>query len=432
MRKQKKSQYPIRVIALGFLAVILLGSMLLCLPFCVRDGVRVSYIDALYTATSAVCVTGLSVFDVGSTFTPIGQLFIALMIQIGGLGVAAVGTGLILAMGKKVRLSGRNMLREAMNLSSGGGIIGFLKTVFLTTLAIELVGAALSFTVFIRYYPPLKAIGVSLFHSVSSFNNAGFDILGGGDSLISYSGNVMLNLTTCALIICGGIGFLVLRELIDKRFRWRALSMHTKIVLTVTAALVAAGTLLFRLTEDMTWLQSLFQSVTARTAGFCTYPLGAFSNAGLIVMCFLMFVGASSGSTGGGVKTTTLYTLLQGIKTSATNKSEKAFRYSLPQEAFRKAAVIAVSGFIIVIAAAFALSLTDPEIPLRDVLFESVSAFSTAGLSTGITAGLSVGGKIVSICVMYIGRLGPLTIASLWYFTSGERIRYPQGNITIG
>lgn len=432
MRKLKKGLSPIRVIALGFVAVILIGSLLLCLPISIRDGRSIRYIDALYTATSAVCVTGLSVFDTGTTFTAIGQLFIAVMIQIGGLGVAAIGTGLILAMGKKVRLSERNMIREAMNLSSGAGIVKYIKSVFLTTVIFELSGALLCLPVFLKQYPPIKAIGISLFHAVSAFNNAGFDVLGSGDSLMRYNGSFMLNAVTCVLIVFGGIGFLVIHELIGKKFHWKKLSMHSKIVLTVTAVLIAGGALVFKLTEGMTWLEAVFQSVTARTAGFSTYPIGSFSNAGLIIMCLLMFVGASSGSTGGGIKTTTLYTLLQGIKTSATNKSEKAFRYSLPPEAFRKAAVIAATGLFVVILGVFSLTLTDPEVPMRDALFETVSAFSTAGLSTGITGGLSTGGKLISIVLMYIGRLGPLTIASLWYFTNGERIRYPEGNISIG
>ncbi len=432
MLKFIKKQPPVRILAAGFAIVILLGSLLLCLPFSVKSGVSISYIDALYTSTSAVCVTGLATVDPGSTFTPIGQAIIAILIQIGGLGVAAIGTGIIIAVGKRLNLKSSNVLREAMNLDAGKGIAHFLRTVFLITLVFELVGAALCFIVFVQDYPPLQAVGISLFHSISAFNNAGFDILGTGQSLIPYYGNAMLNIVTCLLIIFGGIGFLVIGELISKRFSWKKLSMHTKIVITVTLTLIISGTLLIKLTENITWLGAFFQSVTSRTAGFCTYNIGTLSNAGLMTILFLMFIGASSGSTGGGIKTTTLFALLQGIKSAATNKTEKAFHYSVPAEAFKKAAVITLIGLGVVVVGTFLMASFDPQVSLKDALFEIVSAFSTTGLSTGITAGLSIGSKLICIIIMYIGRLGPLSIASLWYFTNGERTRYPQGNITIG
>lgn len=275
--------------------------------------------------------------DAGDTFTPLGQFFLAALIQIGGLGVTTVGAGIILAMGRKVNLKGRYIIREAMNLDSGKGIVRFLKSVFLTTLAFELAGALLSFLVFIQDYPPLRAIGISLFHSVAAFNNSGFDILGNLQNLIPYQDNILLNLVTCGLIIFGGIGFLVIREIVTKRFHWKKFSMHTKVVLSMSAILIVTGAILIKLTENVTWLGAFFHSVSARTAGFSTYPLGEFSNAGLFVLTALMFIGASPGSTGGGIKTSTFFVLLQGIKAAATNKSEKAFRYAIPSDAFRKA-----------------------------------------------------------------------------------------------
>lgn len=427
-----KRQSPGRIIALGFAFVILLGSVLLSLPCSIQDGVTVRYIDALYTSTSAVCVTGLIAVDAGDTFTPLGQFFLGSLIQIGGLGVTAVGVGVILAMGKKINLKGRNIIREAMNLDSGKGTVRFIKSVFLTTLAFELSGAVLSFLVFVQDYPPLRAAGISLFHSVAAFNNSGFDILGNFQNLIPYQDNVLLNLVTCGLIFFGGIGFLVIREIISKRFRWRKFSMHTKVVLSVSAVLIVAGTILLKLTEHVTWLGAFFHSVSARTAGFSTYPLGTFSNAGLLVLTVLMFIGASPGSTGGGIKTSTFFVLLQGIKSAATNKSEKAFRYAVPSDAFRKAAVITLIALGVVVTGTYLMVAMEPEISLMDALFEVTSAFGTVGLSTGITTGLCDGSKLLSILIMYIGRLGPLTIASLWYFTKGDRTSYPEGNIAIG
>lgn len=432
MLKLIKSQPPARIIAFGFALVILLGSCLFMLPCSVKEGVELRYIDALYMSTSAVCVTGLISVDVGDTFTPLGQFFLAVLIQTGGLGVTCIGAGVIVAMRRRVNLKGRNVIREAMNLNTGKGIVKFIKSVFLTTLSFELVGAALSFIVFIKDYPPLRAIGISLFHSIAAFNNSGFDVLGNFQSLIPYQNNVLLNLVTCGLVVFGGIGFLVIRELIEKRLCWRKLSMHTKVVLTVSAALIAIGTLLIKLTENVTWLGAFFSSVSARTAGFATYPLGEFTNAGLSVIALLMFIGASPGSTGGGIKTSTLFVLFQGIKSAATNKSEKAFHYAVPATAFRKAAVITLIGLSIISVGTYLMTAMEPQISVIDALFEVTSAFGTVGLTTGITTELCLGSKLLSIVIMYIGRLGPLTIASLWYFTKGERVSYPDGNIAIG
>lgn len=432
MLKLIKSQPPARIIAFGFALVILLGSCLFMLPCSVKEGVELRYIDALYMSTSAVCVTGLISVDVGDTFTPLGQFFLAVLIQTGGLGVTCIGAGVIVAMRRRVNLKGRNVIREAMNLNTGKGIVKFIKSVFLTTLSFELVGAALSFIVFIKDYPPLRAIGISLFHSIAAFNNSGFDVLGNFQSLIPYQNNVLLNLVTCGLVVFGGIGFLVIRELIEKRLCWRKLSMHTKVVLTVSAALIAIGTLLIKLTENVTWLGAFFSSVSARTAGFATYPLGEFTNAGLSVIALLMFIGASPGSTGGGIKTSTLFVLFQGIKSAATNNSEKAFHYAVPATAFRKAAVITLIGLSIISVGTYLMTAMEPQISFIDALFEVTSAFGTVGLTTGITTELCLGSKLLSIVIMYIGRLGPLTIASLWYFTKGERVSYPDGNIAIG
>lgn len=432
MKKFLKTQSPARIIVLGFAFVILCGSILLKLPCSVQKGVQLSYIDSLYTSTSAVCVTGLIAVDAGDTFTTLGQFFLAMLIQIGGLGVTAVGAGIILAMGKKVDLKGRYLIREAMNLNTGKGIVIFIKDIFITTLIIELVGAVLSFTVFARDYPPLRALGISLFHSVAAFNNSGFDIMGNLQNLIPYRDNVMLNLVTCGLIFLGGIGFLVIREMWSNKMRWKKYSMHAKVVLSVSIVLIAAGSILLKLTENITWLGAFFHSVSARTAGFSSYPLGNFSDAGLLVLVILMFIGASPGSTGGGIKTSTFFVLIQGIKFAATNKSEKAYHYSIPRNAFRKAAVLTLMALLVVLTGTYLMVVLEPEIPLRDALFEITSAFGTVGLSTGITPGLGVGAKLLSILIMFIGRLGPLTIASLWYFSRDERVSFPEGNIAIG
>ncbi len=427
-----KRQSPARIIALGFALLILLGSVLLYLPCSIQEGVHISYIDALYTSTSAVCVTGLIAVDAGDTFTTLGQFFLGLLIQFGGLGVTTIGAGIILAIGKKVNIKGRTLIKEALNTSSGQGLIKLIYRIFAVTLIFELTGAALSFIVFVQDYPVPDAIRISLFHSVAAFNNSGFDILGDFQNLIPYQDNVLLNLVTCGLIFFGGIGFPVIRELWTARLRWKRLSMHSQVVLAVSLFLILAGTLLLKLSENVTWLGAFFHSVSARTAGFSTYPLGSFSKAGLLVLIVLMFIGASPGSTGGGIKTSTFFVILQAIRSAATNKSEKAFHYSIPKDAFRKAAIITLLALGIVIGGTYLMMLLEPQLDTMPILFEVTSAFGTVGLSTGITPELCTSSKLLSILIMYTGRLGPLTIASLWHFSKGERISYPEGNISIG
>lgn len=429
-----KRQPPVRIIAFGFAFVILLGSLLLVLPCSVKDGISLSYTDALYTSTSAVCVTGLVTIDIADTFTPLGQFFVAMLIQIGGLGVASIGAGLILLVRRKMDLKGRNLIKEAMNLDSGKGVVRFIRDVFVATLVFELIGAVLSFTVFIRDYPFSRALGISLFHSIASFNNSGFDILGNMQSLSPYKDNLMLNLTTSFLVFFGGIGFLVIKELWTKKLNFRKLSMHAKVVLSVSGVLIVAGTLLIKITEgdNITWLGAFFTSISSRTAGFSTFSLTNFSRAGLLVVMVLMFIGASPGSTGGGIKTSTFFVIFKGIFSAATNKNEKAFRYAIPKDAFKKAAVIASLALSAIITSSFVISLIEPGLNLTDILFEMTSAFATVGLSTGITPSLATGSKIISIFMMYMGRLGPLTIASMWYFSRGENIRFPEGNISVG
>ena len=426
-----KRQAPERLIAAGFALVILMGTLLLLAPFSVRDGVRVSVIDALFTSTSAVCVTGLIAIDTADHFTALGQGIVAALIQIGGLGVTSIGVGIIIATGKRVGIKSRVMVKEALNIDSYKGMVRLVKSILLMTLCFEAVGAILSFLVFIKDYPPVHALGISLFHSIAAFNNSGFDILGGLRNLTPYQTDVLLNLTTCFLIIFGGLGFLVILDILKHR-SFRKLSFHSKVVITTTVVLLTVGTLLLKATEDISWMGAFFHSVSARTAGFSTYSIGQFSNAGLFVLSILMFIGASPGSTGGGIKTSTFFVLLQGIKAAATNHSEKAFRYSIPKNAFRKAAVVTLLAGGVVFIGTYLLTVMEPEVTLMQALFEITSAFGTVGLSTGITPDLGVGAKLLSIIIMYIGRLGPLTVASLWYFSRGERAHIPEGNIAIG
>ena len=271
-----KGQPPGRLITLGFATVILLGTFLLLLPISVNPGMKVGVIDALFTATSAVCVTGLIAIDTADHFTAFGRAVVALLIQIGGLGVTSVGVGFILAAGKRVGFKGRLLVREALNVDSSKGVVRLIKAILLTTLFFEAVGAILSFIVFVQDYPPLKAMEISIFHSIAAFNNSGFDILGGLQNLIPYQSDVLLNFVTCGLIIFGGLGFLVILDVLKMR-SFKKLCLHSKVVITTSGILLITGTLLLKVTEDISWLGAFFQSVSARTAGFSTYPIGEFA-----------------------------------------------------------------------------------------------------------------------------------------------------------
>ena len=422
---------PGRIIVLGFLIVILLGTILLLLPISINEGENVSFIDALFTSTSAVCVTGLIAIDTADTFTVFGRTVVALLIQIGGLGVTSVGVGFIMLLKKKIGIKERTLIKESMNLDSLKGVVKLVKSILIMTLIFESIGVILSYIVFSKDYAPLDALGISLFHSIAAFNNSGFDILGGLQNLIPYQSNVILNLTTCGLIIFGGIGFLVIKEIIEVR-SFKKFTLHTKIVLIMTGILLVVGTILLKLTEDISWLGAFFFSTSARTAGFSTYPLSNFTNAGLFVLIILMFIGASPGSTGGGIKTTTLFTLNKSIYSTSTNKHCTAFKRKIPLGVILKAFNVTILALFVICIGTFILSILEPNYTFMQLLFEVTSAFGTVGLSTGITPDLSALSKFIISLIMFIGRLGPMTIATIWSFKKPSDACYSEETVIIG
>ena len=426
-----KKQPPGRLIAIGFALVILIGALLLMLPVSVRNDAKVHFIDALFTSTSAVCVTGLISIDVADHFTFFGQVVVAALIQIGGLGVTSIGVGLILAARKNIGIKGRILVKEALNIDGIKGIVRLVKAVLLMTFCFELAGVILSFIVFVQDYPVLKALWISIFHSIAAFNNSGFDILGGLRNLIPYQSNVLLNLTTCGLIIFGGLGFLVILDILKKR-SFRKLTLHSKVVLSTTLALLLGGTLLLKATENVTWMGAFFQSVSARTAGFSTYPIGEFTNAGLFTLIVLMFIGASPGSTGGGIKTSTFFVLVQHVRSLFTKRHIGAFRRSIPFEVFSTACTVTLLSMLLVCGGTFLLCVLEPEYSFVQLMFEEVSAFGTVGLSTGITPDLGVASKLVLIFTMFAGRVGAFTLLTLWIDRPLLNIRYTEESITIG
>ena len=452
MRKKRIS--PTKIIAIGFLSVIAVGTALLLLPVSHTGRTSVSFVDALFTAVSAVCVTGLNTLDPGWDFSTFGHMVIALLIQIGGLGITSLGAGLIALLGGKLNQRGNNLVREALNYPTFKDVMPLIRAVLVLTFATELLGAAMAFGTFVHEYPVGKAVWVSVFHAIASFNNAGFDIFGGGVSLTGYAGNGWMNFTTSFLVIAGGFGFFATRDIgmyirsairlyrlkkageISRRKLYEErpqLTLHTKVVLMMTAILYLGGGVLLKLTEgdDITWMGALFSSMTARTAGFTTFAFTEFSMAGVIVMCILMFIGANPGSTGGGMKTTTMFVLIKSLISTATGKEAVAFGKKLKDDALHKAFVIISLGLCWILAASLLLTMLEPHLSLSEVFFEIVSATATVGLSMNVTPTLCTASKLIVILTMYIGRLGPLTIATMWV-ADPRGISRPEEEIPIG
>lgn len=417
------------ILILGFLGVLALGSILLMLPISHTPGIAVKPIDAVFTAASALFVTGLASVNIATHFSGFGQIVIAFLIQIGGLGFMSVAVVLFVLLGKKVGLRERVVLKESLGQNSISGIVRLLKKIIAMTLGIELVGAVLCFVIFIQDFAPLEAVKASLFHAVSSFNNCGLDVFDGG--MMVYRSSAPMLLTTSALVILGGLGFAVICDVAKKR-RFRTLTMHSKIVIVMTVLLLTVGTLLLKLTDGLDWLSAFFQSMTTRTAGFNSVDNGQLSAGGKFVSMLLMFIGASPGSTGGGIKTTSLFAMLLAARSLAKRRERTAFHRKIPAASVLKAFIITLFGAAIVCFCTLVLLLGEPTIALSDALYESVSAFATVGLSTGITPMLHDSSKIVLILTMFLGRLGPLTVACAWSFNNDSALNYVEEQITVG
>lgn len=432
MRRHMFRWSPARIITGAFGSISFIGSILLYLPWGHMPGQSITYVDALYTAVSALCVTGLSIVDTAAVFNPFGQAILAVLIQVGGLGVSTMGAGVLLMLGRKVGIRQRNLIHDTMNLDSYSGVVRFLRTLFATTVFIEIIGAFLGYFVFRRDYEMMESIGLSIFHSISSFNNAGLTILTKERSMEMYAEDPFMLILTTALVFVGGLGFIVIRECWVNRFRWRKLSMHSRVSIFMAVFLLIGGAVLLKLTNPISWLVAFFSSQSARSVGYMVYPFESWSPAGLLVMLVLMFIGTSTGSTGGGVKTSTVFALVLGVRRVTTNARAEAFHYSLPPLAFRKAAVVVVLAIADIVISTFILLLVCPELSLAEAFTEMMSAFTTVGLSLGTTASLNEWGKLISILVMLTGRMGPMTIATAWYFYEETRARYPEGNVTVG
>lgn len=431
-----------QVIFLGFFSVILLGALLLSLPISAKSGVHTPFLDALFTATSAVCVTGLVVYDTVSYWSTFGQCVILSLIQIGGMGVMTVAVSVAVLSGRKIGLMQRSTMQEAISAPQIGGIIRMTSFILKGTFLIEAIGAVLLSTVFCREFGFFKGIWYGIFHSISAFCNAGFDLMGSEtpfSSLTAYAAQPVVNLTIMGLIVIGGIGFLTWEDVLNRRHHLHKYRMQSKVVLCVTVGLILGGAVYFFFGEfsgmpvkERIWA-SLFQSVTPRTAGFNTVDLTAISQVGQMVMILLMLIGGSPGSTAGGMKTTTVAVLAASALSVFRKKgSANLFRRRIPAEAVRSAATVMLMYVVLFLLGGMVISAADG-VELIAALFETASAIGTVGLTLGITTQLGTLSHLILIFLMFFGRVGGLTII---FAAISERhnviSQYPEEKITVG
>lgn len=445
-----RSRSPAEILMFGFALVIFIGSLLLSLPIASVSGHSPGYINCLFTATSSVCVTGLIVVDTGTYWTLFGQIVIILLIQIGGLGFMSLMTIIFVLAGKRITIRNRLLLQSSVNSERVQGVVKFTKYIVASSLIIELIGGLLLSIVFIPDYGVGKGLYFGIWHSISSFCNAGFDLIGNFNSFTGYVNNPLLSLTVGGLIVVGGLGFAVTSELVNYRHSGR-LSLHTKLVLISTTVLVVGGAVMIYILEynnpetlkNLPWygkiLASIFQSITPRTAGSNTISQVGLTSAGKNITMLLMFIGGSPGSTAGGVKTTTFAVMFLMLFSGLTGKRDVAcFKRSIPRDTLRQAACVFFIGGLIVYIVFMILSIAEPGKPAQDLLFEVFSAYSTVGLTCNITPTLSNVSRVAIILTMFTGRVGPLTIA--YVITRKERkerenkgfYKLPEGNVLIG
>ena len=433
---------PFRIILLGFAGVILLGSLLLTLPFATREPGGASFGDALFTATSATCVTGLIVQDTATYWSPFGQAILLLLIQIGGLGVVAIAASIALLAGRKIALAGRNTMQEAIAAPKMGGVVRLTWFAVRTTLLIELIGAVLLAPAFCRDFGLWRGIWYAVFHSVSAFCNAGFDLMGVRapfSSLTSFHLDPLVNVVIMLLIVVGGIGFLTWEDIKVNRWHLRKYRMQSKVILTTTAILLflpAVYYFFFEFTEGPVsariW-HALFQSVTARTAGFNTVDLAAMRAPSLLLMMGLMLIGGSPGSTAGGMKTTTVAVMgASAVSVFRRRENARFFGRRVPGGTVRQAAAILVMYVVLFLTAGMVIHHVEG-LPLLSCLYETASAIGTVGTTLGITSGLGGVSRAILILLMFFGRVGGLTM--IYAAVSGQKgnvSRLPEEKITVG
>ncbi len=446
----KKRQFtPMQILAIGYAVIIFLGAMLLALPISTNARVYTPFLDCIFTSTSAVCVTGLITVDTGTHWSYFGKTVIMMLIQIGGLGFMSFATMLSLIIGKRITLKERLVMQEAMNSTSLQGIVKLAKYILIFTFSIEGLGALLLSTQFIPEFGFSKGIFYSIFHSVSAFCNAGFDLMGNFNSLINYNGNVVIISTISALIVTGGLGFYVWNEIYNYK-NIKKLSLHSKLVISMTIALIIGGAILFFLFEfsneatmkGMSFkdriLASIFASVSPRTAGFNSISLADMTIPSIFLSIILMFIGGSPGSTAGGLKTTTAGILYMTVKSVIKGREDtEIFKKKVSKDTVYKAFSVMIIALGLVITVTVLLSITEHQtgVPFEYYIFEATSAFGTVGSTLGLTQKLSAIGKIIVALTMYAGRLGPLTLVLAISINRRKKalaIKYPEDKILVG
>ncbi len=430
-----------QIIIYAFALTILVGSALLSLPVSTKDGSGASFSDALFTSASAVCVTGLVVKDTWNYWSLFGRTVILLLIQIGGLGIVTVALLIFMLSGKKVSLTQRLIMKDAISSDRVGGILKLTSFILKLTLFFEALGSLILYSVFSKEYGTVNGLGYAVFHSVSAFCNAGFDLMGSyGDfsSLCPYKDNTVVNLIIILLIVCGGLGFITWKEIGDNKWKWHMYSLQSRSVIFMTLLLILVPAVFFYFIEFASLpiherlLSSFFQSVTTRTAGFNTQDLNNLNDNGKMIMILLMLIGGAPGSTAGGMKITTIIVLVaSAFSTFRDRDSTSLFRRTIKNEIIRKAAALFFMYSVLFISAAMIISQTE-KLPILTCLFETASAIGTVGLTLGITPELSLLSRSILIFLMFFGRVGGLTIvfaAITFKPTHGE---YPPENISVG
>lgn len=450
-RKSTSKLNPSQMMVVGFAAVILIGAILLSLPIATQTGERTSFLDSLFTATSAVCVTGLVVVDTATYWNFFGQIVIIILIQIGGLGFMTITTLFSLIVKKRINLKERLLIQESLNQIDLSGLVKLTRYILLMTFVIEGIGALILSTVFIPQFGFIRGSWYSIFHAISAFCNAGFDLMGNVtgpySSLMYYVNNTTITLAISALIILGGLGFPVILDIVKNK-KISKLNMHSKIVLISTSILIVVGMLFILIVEYKNVgtlgnlslkgkiLASLFQSVTIRTAGFATIDLTILHQATLFIMMIFMFVGASPASTGGGVKTTTIAVLILTVKSFLLGKEDiEVFGRRITSSTVRKSVGIFFVGVLAVLTGILLIVLIEPKFDLLEASFEVVSALATVGLSIGGSPNLTFIGKLLIVIYMFMGRVGLLTIFLALVAkntVNKQQIRYPEGRIIVG
>ena len=436
-----------QMIVFGYMLIILAGSILLMLPVSSRDAVWTSFADSLFTSTSAACVTGLVVVDTWQHWSLFGQVIILILIQIGGMGFMTLGVYMAILLRRKIGLRTRGILQESINSLQIGGIVKLAKKIIKGTAFFEIAGALILMIRFVPEFGVWRGIWYGIFHSVSAFCNAGFDLMGctgAYTSMTRYSGDWLVNLTVMTLIVVGGIGFFVWDDLSVHKFEWKRFRLHTKIVISTTVALILTGAVLFFIMErhnvlsgiplgEQIWC-SFFNSITARTAGFNTTDTGALTEGSRFVTMVLMFIGGSPGSTAGGIKTSTLVVLLVFVRANLRQESGcNVFNRRLDDGAIRKASVVLCTNLFLSIIAVTYIMARQPVFAFSEALFEVLSAIGTVGMSTGITRGVCQSSRLVLIFLMFCGRIGSLTFAlSLRGHKHDAPVKLPVEQITIG